>query len=37
MIAVFTGWELLKDEAKDRDLMNRILPAVRTQPCPVPR
>ncbi|HKV79193.1 MAG TPA: serine hydrolase, partial [Candidatus Sulfotelmatobacter sp.] len=28
MIAVFTGWEILKDEAKDRDLMNRILPAV---------
>lgn len=30
MIAVFTGWEILKDEAKDRDLVNRILPAVRT-------
>jgi CubicO group peptidase (beta-lactamase class C family) len=30
MIAVFTGWEILKDEAKDRDLVNRILPAMRT-------
>jgi CubicO group peptidase (beta-lactamase class C family) len=30
MIAVFTGWEILKNEAKDRDLMNRILPAVGT-------
>jgi hypothetical protein len=34
MIAVFTGWEILRDEAKDRDLMNRILPAVRLQVCP---
>jgi CubicO group peptidase (beta-lactamase class C family) len=34
MIAVFTGWEILKEEAKDRDLVNRILPAVRTQTCP---
>jgi hypothetical protein len=25
---------ILKDEAKDRDLMNRILPAVRAQACP---
>jgi CubicO group peptidase (beta-lactamase class C family) len=33
MIAVFTGWEILKDEAKDRDLVNRILPAARTQTC----
>ena len=30
MIAVFTGWEILKDEAKDRDLVKRILPAVRS-------
>jgi len=30
MIAVFTGWEILKDEAKDRDLVNRLLPAVRS-------
>jgi CubicO group peptidase (beta-lactamase class C family) len=29
IIAVFTGWEILKDEAKDRDLVNRILPTVR--------
>lgn len=33
MIAVFTGWEILKDEAKDRDMVNRILPAVRQQTC----
>jgi CubicO group peptidase (beta-lactamase class C family) len=33
MIAVFTGWEILKDEAPDRDLVNRILPAVRAQNC----
>jgi hypothetical protein len=37
MIAVFTGWEILKDEAKDRDLMNRILPAVGVQACPASR
>jgi hypothetical protein len=37
MIAVFTGWEILKDEAKDRDLMNRILPAVRAQARPASR
>lgn len=37
MIAVFTGWEILKDEAKDRDLMNRILPAVGAQACPASR
>ena len=36
MIAVFTGWEILKDEATDRDLVNRILPAVRTS-CPDPQ
>ncbi len=33
MIAVFTGWEILKDEAPDRDLVNRILPAVRETTC----
>jgi CubicO group peptidase (beta-lactamase class C family) len=32
-IAVFTGWEILKDEAGDRELVNRILPALRTQSC----
>jgi len=31
MIAVFTGWEILKDEATDRDLVNRILPAIRSK------
>jgi len=30
MIAVFTGWEILKDEAPDRDLVNRILPSLRS-------
>ena len=34
LIAVFTGWEILKDPAGDRDLVNQILPAVRTQTCP---
>jgi len=33
LIAVFTGWEILKDEAPDRDLGNRLLPAVRAQTC----
>jgi hypothetical protein len=33
LIAVFTGWEILKDEAGDRELVNRILPAVRAQSC----
>lgn len=33
MIAAFTGWEILKDGAPDRDLVNRILPAVRAQNC----
>ena len=33
MIVVFTGWEILKDPAGDRELVNRILPAVRTQTC----
>jgi CubicO group peptidase (beta-lactamase class C family) len=33
LIAVFTGWEILKDEAQNRDLVNRILPAVRPQTC----
>jgi len=33
MIAVFTGWEIFKDEAPDRDLVNRILPAVREKTC----
>jgi CubicO group peptidase (beta-lactamase class C family) len=33
LIAVFTGWEILKDEAGNRDLVNRILPAVRPLTC----
>ena len=33
LIAVFTGWEILKDEAPDRDLVNRILPAVGAANC----
>jgi len=33
LIVVFTGWEILKDPARDRELVNRILPAVRTQSC----
>ena len=33
MIAVFTGWEILKDEAADRDLVDRILPAVKVTSC----
>jgi hypothetical protein len=33
LIVVFTGWEILKDPVGDRELVNRILPAVRTQSC----
>jgi len=33
LIAVFTGWEILKDEAPDRDLVKRILPAVGAAKC----
>jgi len=33
LIAVFTGWEILKDEAASADLVGRILPAVRTPRC----
>jgi len=33
LIVVFTGWEILKDPAGDRELVNRILPAVRRQSC----
>ena len=36
MIAVFTGWEILKEEASDRALVNRILPAVQAS-CTDPR
>jgi CubicO group peptidase (beta-lactamase class C family) len=33
LITVLTGWEILKDPAGDRELVNRILPAVREQRC----
>ena len=33
LIAVFTGWEILKDPAGDRDLVNRLLPAVQASAC----
>ena len=33
LIAVFTGWDILKDPPVDRELVNRILPAVRPQSC----
>jgi len=33
MIAVFTGWDILNDPSRDRELVNRILPAVHTQSC----
>jgi CubicO group peptidase (beta-lactamase class C family) len=33
LIVVFTGWEILKDPPGDRDLVDRILPAVRAQTC----
>ena len=38
LIAVLTGWNILKDETEARELVNRILPAVKTQNCSsVPR
>ena len=33
LIAVLTGWNILKDETESRELVNRILPAVKTQSC----
>jgi hypothetical protein len=33
LIAVLTGWNILKDETESRELVNRILPAVRSQSC----
>jgi hypothetical protein len=36
MIAVFTGWEILKDSAGDAELVARILPMVHAQKCDVP-
>jgi CubicO group peptidase (beta-lactamase class C family) len=34
LIAVFTGWEILKDPAGDRELVDRLLPALLTPGCP---
>jgi len=34
MIAVFTGWSILKDPVSERELVSRILPAVRSRSCP---
>jgi len=33
LIAVFTGWDILNDPAGDRELVNRILAAVRGESC----
>lgn len=33
LIAVFTGWEILKDEAPTKDLIDRLLPAVKQTAC----
>jgi CubicO group peptidase (beta-lactamase class C family) len=33
MIAVFTGWDILNDPSRDRELVNRILRAVQTRAC----
>jgi len=33
LIAVFTGWEILKDPAPMKDLINRLLPAVQQAAC----
>ena len=37
MMVVFTGWDILNDPTRDRELVNRILPALRTQTCGVTR
>jgi len=37
LIAVFTGWDILKDPPIERELVNRILPAVRAQACAAER
>jgi CubicO group peptidase (beta-lactamase class C family) len=36
LIAVFTGWEILKDPAPAKDLVNRLLPAVKQATCAGP-
>jgi Beta-lactamase len=33
LIAVLTGWNILKDETESRELVNRILPAVKIENC----
>jgi CubicO group peptidase (beta-lactamase class C family) len=33
LIAVFTGWEILKDPAPTKDLVDRLLPAVKQYAC----
>lgn len=33
LIVVFTGWEILKDPASTKDLMDRLLPAVKQTAC----
>jgi CubicO group peptidase (beta-lactamase class C family) len=33
LIAVFTGWEILKDDAPTKDLVDRLLPAVKPTVC----
>ena len=33
LIAVFTGWEILKDPAPTKDLVDRLLPAVKESAC----
>jgi CubicO group peptidase (beta-lactamase class C family) len=33
LIAVFTGWEILKDSAEPKDLIDRLLPAVKQATC----
>lgn len=37
LIVVFTGWRALNDQVGTQDLVSRILPAVRSQSCNVPR
>jgi len=34
LIVVFTGWEILKDPAPTKDLVDRLLPAVKQAACP---
>jgi hypothetical protein len=35
LIVVFTGWEILEAAAPAKDLINRLLPAVKQAACPV--